>query len=252
MYKKNDYENISINELIHNNKIKFSEDISSSDLIYKTKILLLKSTKVKMDSIKQQITSNNEKEHGNSLNHYSNYVLNQKYKQKYTDLNMDSRYGKSIYPRNESSNLRDLKISSGIYGNKHTQFTNFNYKKYDKIDENKNYGNHLKSNMESINISMEKLMLKDYTSFNECKKLDSEIIFKNNKLDKLFNKEIIKKKIDREIYHREKHNFIYLGSGNNSKEINFITQKDNEINDNLLTNKARNKYLDYKQYKNQK
>jgi len=217
-----------------NLNIKYSQDISSSDLIYKTRILLLKSNKFKSENLDRPVSRNNEKDDINNRlnNNFSNNISHHKYKHKYNDLG--SKGLRNNYVRNISSNLKDLKTKSALY-DKNTQFTNFNYKPYQKTN--------FISNMKETNISKE---IKDFKNYK-----DSKDIYKSNKHDKVFNQEIIKKKIDREIYSRQKVNYVHLGSGNNSKEIHsnnhlhFADQNELFLSKVKQIEDNRNLYFDY-------
>jgi len=206
-------------------KQKLSVDITPSDLIYKTRLLLLKSDKL-MNDEEIPVSSKNEKE--NNLNQFSRHKYNSKY-------NYNLHYESKNIERNISSNIRDLKTNSTK-----SNITNFEYKKCDKT-------NNIKFN--SKEISKEKLS-KDYSS--RYKDLDSKNV------DKISNNEIVKN-IDREIYSRQKYPFAqHLGSGN-SKENNFLPLNHyGEFND-ILHSKInskplsgnRNVYFDYKYGKHQ-
>jgi len=203
----------------------------------------LKSNKFKSENLDRPASRNNEKDeiHSRLNNNFSNNNISShhKYKHKYHDLNLGSKGLRSNYVRNISSNLKDLKVKSDMY-DKNTQFTNFNYKPYQKTS--------FVSNLKETNISKE---IKDFKSYKDNKDSykDNKDIYKSNKLDKGFNQEIIKKKIDREIYSRQKGNYAHLGSGNNSKEINshlhFADQNELFLSKVKQIEDNRNLYFDY-------
>jgi hypothetical protein len=225
--------------MINNKKTKKLEDISSSDLIYKTKILLMKTNKSKNENVDNVATREYKNTNfvDNVSKEYLNNLSGSKYKHRYNDLNLDSKY-KSHLDRNISSNIRDLKINSALLDDK-SKFTNFNYQKKHERTIYDIY------KQKVINSSNEKI-IKEYSNFkeNNLSKIDYKDFNKSNNMDNLFNQEIIKKKIDREIYSRQKFNYVHLGSGNNSKEYNYISSNQGDYND--LLNKLSAKQVDSK------
>jgi len=181
---------------VNHRKQKMSEDITSSDLIHRTKVLLLKPGK---DN--EKIASrNSDKDHTRYNNHNVSNDLAGKYKYKndVDILNFESKMDN--YPRNISSNIRNL----GKYEKGSTKFTNFDYKHFDK-----NCIKHFNNN------SKEKTKEKEYPYKEGYEQ------YKSYRVEKAFDHDMIKKKIDREIYSRQRFQNMRIGSGNNSKENDY-------------------------------
>lgn len=209
--RNNKYES----EYVPKNQVIFSEDIYNSDLIQKTKNLLLNNKngnkinkqhidrpKSNIDDIDQNNNNKNLEIHKHKHNYNSNYRI--KYQRQ--------------YDRNKSINILEVKSNNYNYDSQYNKVNNFEYQNRCRRPAYHYY----KEKFESY--SPEKVM-KDFPYLNE------ENDYYNYKSDKILSKETIKNKIDREIYSRQRLNYANIKHINDHKEYNFIDNYQEELND---------------------
>ncbi len=229
-------------EFLAKKQVKFSEEISNSDLIQKTKNLLLNTkngTKINKEDFERPGSHLDEKDQINILNSDSNTINSHRYKQKHNLFsNHNSKYQRH-FERNKSINIFDSKP--------------INYHKYaSQYDMIPNYDYHKREQKVSYNFYKEKFgsyspekVFKDFPSTNQ------ENEYYNDKPEKIYSKETIKNKIDREIFSRQRMNYVHSKHSNECKEFNLINNYQEEMNDVIIKRNVKhnvNKRNGYNQY----
>ncbi len=236
--KKMNYET----EFLAKKQVKFSEDISNSDLIQKTKNLLLNTknaSKISKDDLERACSHLDEKDHINILNSDSNTINSQRYRQKHNYNSYCSSKYQRQFERNKSINIFDSKpINNHQYASQYDKIPNYEYHKREQRVAYHFYKEKFGS------YSPEKV-------FKDIPYTNQENEYFNNKPEKMFVKETIKNKIDREIFSRQR--MIYANSkhSNELKEYNLMNNYQEEMSDVIIKRNVKhnlNKRNGYYQY----